>query len=617
MSNLGSQQINATYGYLLQIPGGLTSSLVTVQDGSGNNLPLSISTTGAIGTFTGGTINGMVIGGVNPAAGTFTTIGGTTITASTQFTGPGTGLTGTASSLSVGGSAGSVSGSVAATTLSASGVVTINTTTNNQSYTTTGAGAITITSGTAGNINNMNIGATTAGTGAFTTLSASSTVSGTGFSTYLASPPAIGTTTPAAGKFTNLEYTGTFTGGTGILNIGSGQVYKDSSGNVGIGTTGASAAGAKFVVSNSGAEGLEILTTTANTIGIQSYNRSTSAYILQSYVGSYFTWTTGGAGERMRIDSSGNVGIGTSSPSKKLSVYSASAGASFVNIYDASGTSGANPTLQFGVYDSNGFNTSDAARVWTTSPSSTTASLNFAAYNGAIPSTAQMVLTGGNVGIGTSSPNRPLEVNGSIRFASGGIIECGSTAVNTYIAGISGASGYWAFATNSSERMRIDSSGNLLVGTTTNTANCGVVVQCNSGSRSGFSTQTTNAAANGSMYFINPNGIVGNIVTTGTTTVYNTSSDQRLKTNVQPAGSAIQSILDFPVDQFDWIADGSHQDFGAVAQKAFKVIPEMVAIPADENEMWGIDWSKAVPRLIKTIQELSAKVTELESKLNS
>ena len=81
MSNLGSQQINATYGYLLQIPGGLTSSLVTVQDGSGNNLPLSISTTGATGTFTGGTINGMVIGGVNPAAGTFTTL-----SASSTFT---------------------------------------------------------------------------------------------------------------------------------------------------------------------------------------------------------------------------------------------------------------------------------------------------------------------------------------------------------------------------------------------------------------------------------------------------------------------------------------------------------------------------------------------------
>ena len=55
----------------------------------------------------------------------------------------------------------------------------------------------------------MNIGGTTAGTGAFTTLSASSTVSGSGFSTYLASPPAIGGTTAAAGTFTSLTATST------------------------------------------------------------------------------------------------------------------------------------------------------------------------------------------------------------------------------------------------------------------------------------------------------------------------------------------------------------------------------------------------------------------------
>ena len=63
------------------------------------------------------------------------------------------------------------------------------------------------------------IGGTAAAAGAFTTLSASSTVSGTGFSTYLASPPAIGGTAAAAGSFTNLTYTGTLTGPTGILNI--------------------------------------------------------------------------------------------------------------------------------------------------------------------------------------------------------------------------------------------------------------------------------------------------------------------------------------------------------------------------------------------------------------
>jgi hypothetical protein len=85
-------------------------------------------------TTTGGTINNTVIGGTTAAAGTFTTIGGTTITASVQFSGP----------------------------------------------------------------HNGTVGATTPATGSFTTLAASSTVSGTGFSTYLASPPAIGGTTPAA-----------------------------------------------------------------------------------------------------------------------------------------------------------------------------------------------------------------------------------------------------------------------------------------------------------------------------------------------------------------------------------------------------------------------------------
>jgi hypothetical protein len=120
------------------------------------------------------------------------------------------------------------------TSLTATGAITYNTTTNNQSYTTSGAGTITITSGTAGNINNMNIGATTAGTGAFTTLSASSTVSGTGFSNYLASPPAIGGTSPAAGKFTSITNTGLTSGrvvysSTGGLETDSASLTFDGS----------------------------------------------------------------------------------------------------------------------------------------------------------------------------------------------------------------------------------------------------------------------------------------------------------------------------------------------------------------------------------------------------
>lgn len=71
-------------------------------------------------------------------------------------------------------------------------------------------------SGGGNNVNNVNVGAVSPGTGAFTSLSASGTVSGTGFSnylvTYLASPPAIGGTTPAAGSFTTLGWSSTATG---------------------------------------------------------------------------------------------------------------------------------------------------------------------------------------------------------------------------------------------------------------------------------------------------------------------------------------------------------------------------------------------------------------------
>jgi len=171
---------------------------------------------------------------------------------------------------------------------------------------------------TSGSINGTTIGATTASTGAFTTLSASSTVSGTGFSTYLASPPAIGGTTAAAGKFTTLEYTGTLTGGTGILNIGSGQLYKDASGNVGIGTSSPTqklqVAGSQLL-SSPGSAVYTYFDGTSNSIG----RKVTGELAITVASGSPITFVNSTT-EQMRIDSSGNVGIGTSSPAKKLDV---------------------------------------------------------------------------------------------------------------------------------------------------------------------------------------------------------------------------------------------------------------------------------------------------------
>jgi hypothetical protein len=81
---------------------------------------------------------------------------------------------------------------------------------------------------------NGTVGSTTASTGAFTTLSASSTVSGVGFSTYLASPPAIGGTAAAAGSFTALTATSdsSFTS-TGAVKLSSGTTAERPTGAAG------------------------------------------------------------------------------------------------------------------------------------------------------------------------------------------------------------------------------------------------------------------------------------------------------------------------------------------------------------------------------------------------
>jgi hypothetical protein len=174
----------------------------------------------------------------------------------------------------------------------------------------TGTANITVTGGASGAI-------------AATTLSASSTVSGVGFSTYLASPPAIGGTAAAAVSSTALSYSTTLTGGTGIVNLGSGQFYKDASGNVGIGGTpfdkldvtgGTTIRGNLSVLANTITQ-----TFTGNVYGAITMDNgtvqlalatNTSLAELRCITNHPLAFYTNNA-ERMRIDSSGNVTLST------------------------------------------------------------------------------------------------------------------------------------------------------------------------------------------------------------------------------------------------------------------------------------------------------------------
>jgi len=106
----------------------------------------------------------------------------------------------------------------------------------------------------------------------------------------------------------------------------------------------------------------------------------------------------------------------------------------------------------------------------------------------------------------------------------------------------------------------------------------------------------------------------GSINFDGSNTIsYTSSSDQRLKENIADADDAGSKVDAIQVRKFDWIADGSHQDYGMVAQELQSVAPEAVSGDAGSDEMMGVDYSKLVPMLVKEIQSLRARVAQLEN----
>lgn len=167
------------------------------------------------------------------------------------------------------------------------------------------------------------------------------------------------------------------------------------------------------------------------------------------------------------------------------------------------------------------------------------------------------------------------------------------------------------FSTNNTERARIDSSGNFMAGRTSALAGARISAETSSGSPT-FASYAPTTGTEYAFDFVNPNGIVGSITTNGSATLYNISSDQRLKENIADADSASTLIDSLQVRKFDWKA-GDHQRYGFVAQELVTVAPEAVHQPADPEEMMAVDYSKLVPMLVKEIQSLRARVAQLES----
>ena len=373
----------------------------------------------------------------------------------------------------------------------------------------------------------------------------------------------------------NLAYTGTLTGGTGVVNLGSGQFYKNASGNVGIGTTtpntklvplsstgvplssytntSAVFQGA-YGVGNGGAIGFDCASNSTNyPTGIGYVVTNNAGYTLGDMVfGTRSVTTDTAPTERMRISSTGSVGIGVSSPANTLQISSGSA-------------------AEF-----------------------------------------DMLVSGTRTGT--------LYTDNSQMFV------VAVTAIPMI------------FRTADTERMRIDSSGNVFVGAT---GGIGAnerfgVYRSDNGTSAVFATtnasqtndifqvranrNTTNSSYRPIIYYNDAAGAYRFIVAdsgnvTNTNGSYGTISDVRLKENIVDATSKLDKVNQLKVRNFNLIGDDLKQ-IGFVAQEFEEVFPSMVEESQDktpdgemlETTTKTIKTTVLIPILVKAIQELNAKV---------
>jgi hypothetical protein len=343
----------------------------------------------------------------------------------------------------------------------------------------------------------------------------------------------------------------------------------------------------------------------------------------------------------MRITGAGNVGIGTSS------VEDFSGG--HVTLEVAGSTTSQGGVFKTATSDSAGSGSAGTEMIMFTD-STNGGSVNVVSSDALrlmTANTARMTITsGGDVGIGLNNPARNLHISDSgtptIRLQdTGGTNQYAELFVNSSSVILQvrndAADGSIIFrglgGAVATERMRIDPSGNLLVGKTTTGYTTPGVRLAGQGYASNFAHNTagqTNvlfsapvSEAQVSFYRQDTGAGMGSITNGATNSVsYNTSSDYRLKEDWQPMSGSVDRVKALNPVNFAWKIDGSRVD-GFLAHEAQTVVPEAVTgthneVDNEGNPVYqGIDQSKLVPLLTAALQEALTKIETLEARVTA
>ena len=403
-------------------------------------------------------------------------------------------------------------------------------------------------------------------------------------------------------------YTSTGTGSEGADAVERMRI--DASGRVGLGGSVITDVNLLNIQGSGVSSNIGVVLNDTNTSQIFAIQNGNSAL-------KFFDYTA--SAERMRIDSNGNVGIGTDSPTSLL-------GGKVTEITNSSNTSTTadNQDLivksvnRFSAINVIGSNTGGSQLNFGDSDDSDVGGIQYDHTN-------DYLITRVNGSEATridSSGDLNLVNTGlaSLNFTTDGSLDYARITGGKSGSGV-GELQFWTYSGGISRAATISSGGNLLVGrtdaqTADNTAGIYLFPEGGLGAQrdSAASLFINRFGTDGDIAVFRKQGTtVGSVSVTGSATTYNTSSDQRLKENIVDAPSASDDIDAIQVRSFDWKADGSHQKYGMVAQELQSVAPEAVSGDADSEEVMGVDYSKLVPMMLKEIQSLRARVAQLES----
>jgi hypothetical protein len=437
-------------------------------------------------------------------------------------------------------------------------------------------------------------------------------------------------------------------GGTNTLQLGTNNTERltlNSSGNLGLSVTPSAwqfgkAFELNYVGNGLWNNGVNDLTLVSNVYYNAGFKYGSNGYATKfnTYNGT-FEWHTAASGtagnaisftQAMTLDASGNLALGTtaslSSAANRVDLTINGSSTSMLT-FGVNGTrraylisNGTDLTLSNTVSGATIFSTNDTERMRITS--------------------------GGNVGIGVSSPNTQLQINGtpsndwgnltlfdtrSQAADRGGMISFGgyksTTSTEALFAQIKGnkengtsgnEAGYLAFFTNNNttyaERMRITSSGQVAINDVSAGTDYKLKIKGNTWILSENNTSAyfplivQNSDATNLLYVRADNGAayVG-------TAAWTYGSDLRLKENISYLSVGLDKIMELKPTKFDY-KKGTKNNIGFIAQEVQSVIPEAVSIIDDKTGYLGLKTDFIVPYLVKAIQELKAEIETLKNK---